>query len=90
MAIKIKGNIEMDDSVYMSKLIKYPADLFEQYGIIRYRYQGNYKTVKLEKINVNYEKDNYSYMEVTKEVLKANKIELIILIRGVKYTFGLK
>ena len=88
--LKIKGNIEMDESVYMSKLIKYPADLFEQYGIIRYRYQGNYKTVKLNKLNVSYDKDNYSYLEVTKEVLKANKIELIILIRGVKYTFNLK
>lgn len=88
--LKIKGNIKIDDSVYMSKYIKYPADFFEQYGVIRYRYQGNYKTVKLKKINVNYNKDNYSYLEVTKEVSKANKIEFIILIRGVKYTFNLK
>ncbi len=88
--LKIKANIKVDDSIYMKNIIKYPADLFEQYGIIRYRYQGNYKTVKLEKINVNYNKDDYSYMELTREVLKANKIELILLVRGVKYTFNLK
>ncbi len=88
--LKLQANIKMDEDVYLNKLIKYPGDLFEQYGIIRYRYQGNYVTVKLNKINVNYNKENYCYMEVTKEVLKANKIELILLIRGVKYTFILK
>ena len=88
--LKIKGTVKMDDSVYTSKYIKCPADFFEQYGVIRYRYQGIYKTVKMKKINVNYNKDNYSYMEVTKDVAKANKIEFIILIRGVKYTFSLK
>ena len=88
--LKLKTNIKIDDSIYLKKIIEYPADLFEQYGIIRYRYQGNYKTVKLEKINVNFNKENYCYMEVTKEVLKANKIDLILLIRGVKYTFNLK
>lgn len=88
--LKLKVKVKVDDSIYMKNIIKYPADLFEQYGIIRYRYRGNYKTVKLEKINVNFNKDDYCYMEVTKEVLKANKIELILLIRGVKYTFNLK
>ncbi len=88
--LKLKANIKMDNSVYLNKLIKYPADLFEKYGVIRYRYQGNYKTVKLNKIDVEYDRDNYSYMELTKEVTKANKIELILLIRGVKYTFNLK
>jgi hypothetical protein len=29
-------------------------------------------------------------MELTNEVLKANKIDLIVLIRGIKYTFNLK
>ena len=74
----------------MSKYIKCPADFFEQYGIIRYRYQGNYTNVKLKKIKVDYDVDNYSYMELTNEVLKANKIDLIVLIRGIKYTFNLK
>ena len=88
--LKIKGNIKLDESVYLSKYIKCPADFFEQYGIIRYRYQGNYTNVKLKKIKVDYDVDNYSYMELTNEVLKANKIDLIVLIRGIKYTFNLK
>ena len=44
----------------------------------------------LKKITVDYDVDNYSYMEIPKEVLNANKIDLIILIRGVKYTINLK
>lgn len=88
--LKIKANIKLDESVYLSKLINCPADFFEKYGIIRYRYQGNYYNVKLNKIDVDYDIDNYSYMELTNEVLKANKIDLIILIRGIKYTFNLK
>jgi hypothetical protein len=88
--MRIKGTIKTDKSLYISKIINYPADFFERYGIIRYRYQGNYKTVKLNKIKVDYEKSNYSYMEVPNEVTKANKVEFILLIRGVKYTFNLK
>ena len=88
--LKIKASLEIDDDAYMKKYIKIPADLFEQYGIIRYRYQGNYKSVKLKKINVDYDPDNYSYLEVSKDIESANKIELIIAIRGVKYTIILK
>ena len=88
--LKIAASMKIDDSIYMKKHIKIPADLFEYYGVIRFRYQGNYKSVKLKKINVDYNVDNYSYMEIPKEVLNANKIELIILIRGVKYTINLK
>jgi hypothetical protein len=41
--MRIKGTIKTDKSLYISKIINYPADFFERYGIIRYRYQGNYK-----------------------------------------------
>lgn len=88
--IKIKGSINMDQNVYISKYISCPADLLEYYGIIKYRYMGNYKEIKLKKINVKYEIDDYSYLEIPSEVEKANKIDLIILIRGVKYTINLK
>ncbi len=88
--IKIKSNINIDKDVYINKHINIPADFFDYYGIIRYRYMGNYKTVKLEKVNVDYEKDNYAYLEIPSEVEQANKIDLIILIRGVKYTINLK
>ena len=88
--LRIKASLKLDDDIYMKKYIKIPADLFEEYGIIRYRYQGNYKSLKLKKINVDYDPDNYSYLEVSKEIESANKIELIIAIRGVKYTIILK
>ena len=88
--LKLDASIKIDPEAYMSKYINYPGDLFEQYGLVRYRYQGNYITVKLLKNNVKYNKDKYCYLELTKEVLKANKIELILLIRGIKYTFILK
>ena len=44
----------------------------------------------MTKINVGFETDNYSYMEVPKEIKEATKIDLIILIRGIKYTINLK
>ncbi len=88
--LRIKGSIKLDNSVYFSRYIKTPSDFFEYYGIIRYRYLGEYKTTKLKKINVNYETNNYSYLEIPKEVRYSNKADLIILIRGIKYTINLK
>ena len=74
----------------MKKNIKTSSDLFSYYGIIRYRYYGEYKNVKLEKLDADVNINSYAYLLIPKEVLKANKIELIILIRGQKYTFNLK
>ena len=88
--IKIEASIDIDDDVYTKKYIKTPADLFDNYAIIRYRYQGYYKTVKMHKLNIELNKDNYSYLEVPAEVQKASKIELILIIRGIKYTINLK
>jgi hypothetical protein len=90
LILKFKATIKMDQDVYLAKKIKIPADFFEKYAIIRYRYQGYYKSVKLTKIDVDYDKENYSYLEVSKEIENANKIELIFLIRGKKYTINLK
>ena len=89
--LKIDATLDnIDNEVYMSRFIKKPVDLFDYYGLIRYRYMGNYKTVKLNKIGVKYETDKYSYLEMPNEVLLANKIEFLIVIRGIKYTFNLK
>ena len=82
--------INKDENVYMSKYIIYPVDLFSYYGLISYRYLGEYKTVKLSKINVLINKNNFSYLEIPSEVEKANRVKFILLIRGVKYTFNLK
>ena len=88
--LKIEANMKIDDSVYMKKYLNTPADLFEYYGVVRFRYQGYYKNLKLKKIDVDFDKDNYAYMEIPKEIENANKIDLIILIRGIKYTINLK
>ena len=73
-----------------SKYINKPSDFFDYYGLLEYRYMGEYKKSKMTKINVNYETENYSYLEVPGELMYANKIDMIILIRGVKYTINLK
>ncbi len=80
----------IDESVYMSKNIKIPADLFDYYGLLNYRIQGENKITKLKKINVSYKNESSAYLEIPSEVKDANKIELILLIRGIKYTFNLK
>lgn len=88
--IKINSNIIIDQDIYIGKNIKTPADLFNYYGLITYSYDGYEKTYKLNKLNVDYEKETLSYLEVPPELEKAEKIDLILLIRGVKYTISLK
>ena len=85
--LKLKANIVVDDNISVSKYLNNAGDLFERYGLLRYRYQGNYKTVKLTKINTNFKNDEYAYLQIPKDIETANKLELILLIRGVKYTF---
>lgn len=87
LIIKIKTTLELDQESSLTKFINNPEDLFEKYGILRYRYQGNYVSVKLTKIKADYDKSNYAYLQIPKSIETANKIELILLIRGVKYTF---
>ena len=88
--LKIKSRLTLDENIYLNKIISDPADLLALYGLITYRYQGEYKTSKLVKREVNYDSQTYSFMEVPKEVVDANKIDLIILVRGIKYTINLK
>ena len=89
--LKVTAKFEnQDNTATMSKYINKPVDFFGYFGLINYRYLGNYKTSKLNKITTAYETDNYSYLEIPDEVANANKVKIIILIRGVKYTFNLK
>lgn len=78
------------DDIYIKDKIKTSSDLFAYYGVIRYRYLGEYKNVKLQKLDVDVNKNIYAYMLVPIEVKKANKIDLLIVIRGIKYTINLK
>ena len=43
-----------------------------------------------KKLDVDVNKNIYAYMLVPIEVKKANKIDLLIVIRGIKYTINLK
>ena len=75
----------------MKKHIKYPSDLLGYYGYISYVYLGNGKSTKLVKIyDSDFDPSNYSYFEVPSELKNASRIELIVSVRGSKYTFNLK
>ena len=88
--IRFKTSLILDKNLKINKTIKNVTDFFNYFCSIRYRYLGNYKNVKLEKMNLGFESKDYIYLEIPAEVKEANKIELIILIRGIKYTISLK
>ena len=88
--IRFKGRLTLDEDLYLNNIIKEPSDLYALYGVIEYRYQGEYRKAKLNKLDVDFNKQTNSYLTVPKEVKEANKINLVILVRGVKYTFNLK
>ena len=88
--LKIESSIEVDKSTYSSKFIEIPADLFKYYGFIKFRALGETKEIKLSPKDTIYEKNKFSYFEVPSSMKDADKIELILLIRGQKYTFILK
>ena len=88
--LKINSTIKVDENLYMKKYMKNPIDLYKYYAKLKYRYQGVVKTVDLGIVNTNYEVEKYSYLEVPSEVEEANKIEIILSIRDIKYTIMLK
>lgn len=87
--LKINSTINLDESLYMNKHIKTPADLLEYYAYIKYTSQGYVRIVNLTKIDVNYNKDKVAYLEVPANIEYATKLELIINIRGKKYIISL-
>ncbi|NLC48264.1 MAG: DUF4352 domain-containing protein [Tenericutes bacterium] len=88
--LKIKSTIIVDGDLYMKKHMKNPSDLYKYYATLKYRYQGVVKTVDLGVIETNFESEKYSYLEVPSELEEANKIEIILSIRNIKYTIVLK
>ena len=90
IVLKIIGSLNLDNSLYISRYIKTPSDLLKYYGFIRYRYMGKYNTIHLNKLDIDIQQDKNSYFEVPSEIKDASKIELYLLIRGIKYTFILK
>lgn len=88
--LRIESVVEMDETTNMSKYIKFPADFYKYFGFISYRalgVSGEFKLIPKETI---YENNKYSYFEVPARLMDADKIQLILLVRGQKYTFILK
>lgn len=88
--LKLRGTLELDDDLYMNKYISNLGDLLSYFGKINYRYRGKYKTASITKIPTKLKTNEYSYVEVPSELAEANKIEIILTIRGIKYTLVLK
>lgn len=88
--LRIQSTITLDEDIYMKRYIKGACDFYKYYAVIKYRAYGVTKEVSANIIQVDYDKDKYTYIEVPKEMENANKIEVILTIRGIKYTIVLK
>ena len=89
-AIKFKTSLTLDDNLYMKKYINTPASFLEKYAYLEYNYLGEKQISDLKVIPVKYNQDQYAYLQADKNIEKADKIDLIILIRGIKYIINLK
>ncbi len=88
--LKIKSTIIVDESIYISKYIKYPSNFYKYFTKIKFRVEGVNTTLKSNVIDSKYGMTEYTYIEVPESISKANKIEILIDIRGVKYNLLLK
>lgn len=88
--LKIKANITMDNNNYIGNYVKYPNTFFKYFSKIYYRVEGEIKELNIKTIDSAYGKDNFAYIEVPEKFKYADKIEMLINIRGVKYTLVLK
>ncbi len=88
--LRLKARTTIDDNIYIKKYVKDIADIITSFGKVEYRVYGKYKSAKITKINNKLSNSEYVYLEVPLELEEANKIEIILTIRGAKYTFVLK
>ena len=88
--LKLKTNLTIDENTSLKKYIINSSDLIEYYGTIKYRYLGNNYESKLVKIMNKKLNNEYSYFEIPNKILEADKIELVLNIRGKTYTIILK
>lgn len=87
--LRIKSSLIKENS-NLSTYIQYPKDLYKYFGTIRYRHEGTVRELKMNVISSNYNVNEYTYIEVPERLLEANKIELILNVRGAKYNLLLK
>lgn len=90
IVMKLKTTITFGENEYIKKYISSASDLLGYYSFISYKYMGETKQFKVNIIETSYVNEKYSYVEVPYELYNAEKIDLNILIRGIKYTINLK
>lgn len=88
--LRLKNKTVIDQNVYISKYVTDLADIIETFAVVEYRAYGKTKQAKLTKIKNKLTTSEYVYLEVPEELENANKIEIILKIRGSKYTMVLK
>ena len=88
--IKLKTELKLDDSITMSKRITKSSDLIGYYGFIKYKLDEEDITSKMYPITVEYAVDKFAYAEIPMEAKNSPNLDLILLIRGEKYTIVLK
>lgn len=90
IVMKLKTNITFGEDKYINEYINSASDLLGYYSYISYQYMNETKQFKVNTIDTSYVNETYSYIEVPYELHNADKIDLNILIRGIKYTINLK
>lgn len=88
--IKLKTELKMDQETTMAKRITKASDLIGYYGFIKYKVDGQDITSKMYPVSVEYAVDKFAYAEVPMAAKDSDSLELILLIRGEKYTIILK
>ena len=80
----------MDEEITMSKRITKSSELINYYGFIKYKADGKEITSKMNALDTQFAVDKYAYAEIPLEAKNSPSLELILLIRGEKYTIILK
>jgi len=90
IVMKLKTSISFSEDEYIKKYINSASDLLGYYSFISYKYMDKTKQFKVNTIKTSYVDEKYSYIEVPYVLYNAEKIDLNIIIRGIKYTINLK
>jgi hypothetical protein len=90
IVLKIEGNLEYEENINKISNI---YDFIEKYATIEYTYNGNtytetsdFNEIKAVRTNQN----NIYYIEVNKDILNADKINLLFNMRNYKYKYTLR
>lgn len=88
--IRLEMSLGLNPELFITKYITKTSDLINYYGYLRYGNDVKTTTIKLNPVETNFSSDKYIYSEIPAEAEKAEKIDLILIIRDKKYTINLK